>query len=912
MVETKFVTKYPTRVYQNGEKTIPWKDLDDAKTNNKRVAYTTYFKSKHCSNSHKICFTDFGFKIPLNHVVTGVQILIKYANGMPKESKCFKKHAMEIQVGNKTFRRGNAPYIPGTNKGSLKTWKLGGNGDLLGLSTNPEEYKKVEVRYSAIIHPQRMAMIDTVSVTIFYKLPKYTLSVSMVPENKVNEPFQYSLSIKNTNKIPHNHLIPLTIVLPSGVNHVSHKGTGKYDPSTRIGKVALFKGEGKINLTLVSNTPGLKSITTQLRNFPTIITNKINIVNPDFNITSNLKGDVLEGKDISYKLTIEKNISPSDMEVTVPLIEGFKHISSSGDGSYNKENSIWTIEAKDQKAVRTFTIQAVKIGKYTQKISIASKTVLTQTISILNPKFEKCFNTHYTLPPGISEYMQDGGVYTLSCYSWIKDSKQQNIVNGINNFRIAVIQGESESLGSRVSRLNICERIHVTFQYKKSNTPPIMKIYGQKLNESPHTCEVLFFGFAIHNGIKKDYEASKPLFENPLHLIESEEFAKLNIPQNTKSTPIRFYSINLQTHTKDPPHNIDFSNKELCSKGIIKGFAINCKCKVEKETVLKVRLNITDKNGAQYGQKSIISNGKSNAIQIGGDFDNWGLKIDPPLFNMNFIFQLLNYSNEKQTIYINNVQFVLFWQVDETNGAPGFKLNNEHSKNYSIFLKRDLDKPEGLNTKINMLELEKSSGALITGFSSQPKTIKLKFDVVGKDLKEIEKRTAHTTQWLSNELNDLKIPIPQKLVFDWDTKRQYNVILNEAVKTKYDLGRMECEAEFLVPQGTATGPLRTTGPYDHNNGLTKILPTLMIKTTGNWVSLFETYSEQEMILKYKFPYGTILTIDCARLTVKDAQKHNYSQYIALKSDWFILNRGKFDFSNSKGCVVQKITFREGL
>lgn len=299
---------------------------------------------------------------------------------------------------------------------------------------------------------------------------------------------------------------------------------------------------------------------------------------------------------------------------------------------------------------------------------------------------------------------------------------------------------------------------------------------------------------------------------------------------------------------------------------------------------------------------------------IGGASDNWGMTADEILrpTSLALVMEWLNIASTAHAVEIRNIRLALYTQYDETLGNLGFTLNGEHSRDYNIFIVPGFDKPEGAKTKFNSLELTGRDGNLITGSRIEDKEIKLKFYVVGSTLEECQERLTEATLWMTSTRNRLKIPTPKTMVFDWDTTREYRVVLDDVVDVDFKDGLFECQAKFNVPDGVAFSPLKVTGAVESNNGLTHVYPVITVITDGQSsnVAIFEHRSNQIFILNHQFTAGTVLIIDCKNRTVKDTDGTDYTTEVALVSVWPMLS-GPYDFTRSTGCVIQTVAFQEG-
>ena len=694
------VTKYPTSATEEGSG-VAWMWESAIYSSGTAQAQNT---SGSCATTKKLTGSNYGFNIPANARVTGVQINIRYANSTPSSSSCLKVHACSINAGGLGNQWTNVAYIPGTNTNSLKTWTIGGEGNLLGLSSNPAYYNSgVVVKYWATVANGYVSYVDYITVTIYYTLPAYSMSGYIDSEEVLGEAISYSVTLTNTNNTHQGVPIPVTISLPQGLSYASQSGNGIYNPSTGKWNAELVNYSATLNLVLTSSSTGVRAVTATVDTYGTSISKTTNILPASYVLDSQLPVSVVQGTNLTYDITVNTN-SPivESVEVNISLPAGFNYVSSTGSGTYNSETHVWTAEFTDKIATRTFTLTAVTPGDYIQTISITDGPSLSEDISIFSATVTECFSTSHELPLSILNYMKHGEKYTISCYSKISDSSLTSIFPGLKNFKIAIVQGTNENLGSRVSDLDVIERIFVSFIYDENETP-LLKQYGQYVGISPGTAQIRFFGFAIHHGDDVFYEDPGILFNLPDKLIQNEDYATATLPAGEKSTPMVLDEINL-------------SGRESDTNLIIKGLAISLDYYVDAD--IGIRVSIT--TSKTTSTKTLILNPSESNILIGSSTDKWGLD-DIDLTDLNVIIEFSNiFSENMEVVQVKNVEFILYSQHDETMGNEGFTLDNEHSRNYNIFCK-DFDKPEGVIKDIETLDLKRSDGEIITGASIKSK-----------------------------------------------------------------------------------------------------------------------------------------------------------------------------------------------
>lgn len=394
-----------------------------------------------CGTTYKLIGVFSGFDIPNNAKITGVKVDIRYANSTPSGSGCMKVHAMSMSSLDAYKSVQNVAFIPGTNTSSMKTWTLGGPGDLLGFPDSPAYFNSaVTMKYWATVAPGYVSYVDYFKLTVYYTLPTYSLAVGVDSEKVVGEDVEYKIEIENTNKIHQGNDIPISITIPAGLNYVSQSGNGTFNPVSGKWNATLINNKASLTLILESTTSGLKTIAAEIDDFDISISRNTNILSPSYTLESDLPENVTQGQNITFDVTVETDTAAvSSVEVYVEIPTGFSYVSSTGSGSYNSGTKIWTASFTNKSATRSFTLTAVTPEIYSQTVSITGKVALVKTILIVSASVTEPFYTIREIPEEILNNMEDGGEYTLSCYSKISDSSLSEVYKGLKNFKIAVV-----------------------------------------------------------------------------------------------------------------------------------------------------------------------------------------------------------------------------------------------------------------------------------------------------------------------------------------------------------------------------------------------------------------------------------------------------------------------------------------
>lgn len=738
--------------------------------------------------------------------------------------------------------------------------------------------------------------VDYIALIPDYTEPSYTLQSELQTPTGLGEEITYKLKVINTNKTPHTDSVPISISLPTGLVYVGQSGSdGTYNSST--GKWnAIINGDytAEIELTLKTSAVGGQTVTATVDEYGTSISRTTTVTSPNYTLSSDLPSNVTEEQNLTYHVTVTVDSDlVSTVNVNISIPNGFALVSSSGNGTYS--NGVWSAAFTNKTATLTLVLTAVTPGDYSQTISVGN-VELTKGITIVSASITECYYTEVLIPQEIQDYLNDGETYIISNNIRVNQASN-SIYNGYKNYKLALLQTvnneTTEFLGTRPSQANIYQRCYVYFTYNATGTQKI-RIYGQYKELSPQNTSVDFLKFAIQK-VKTTYEDAGALPDVPDDLKKDETYATISIPSGDTSKEISLSSFNFSGREKD----VDL---------IVKGLGVIFPYICTAELILTVTLT----TGTESAEKSVILDPTKNSVTVGGLNNLWGLKRDKiDLNNITVTFRIQNTANDTQEVQLKNIQFVLYSQHDVTGASEGFTLNGEHSRNYDIMLKSSSDKNEGISAKISTLDISNSQGELITQYNLESKTITLEFRLWGDTVEEAQEKLIAATKFLSNEVNDLGLPIPKVLKFDWDPTRSYNVVLDGEITTDLDIATYTCKAKFTIPEGIGFTDTKITGALGSNDGLTSVRPTITILTTGGSIQLYDQITGQSLTINNEFSAEMNLTIDCDDRTIKGSDGIDYTSKVTLNSFWPVL-RGDYDFTTSTGCIIQKVAFKEGI
>jgi predicted phage tail component-like protein len=322
-------------------------------------------------------------------------------------------------------------------------------------------------------------------------------------------------------------------------------------------------------------------------------------------------------------------------------------------------------------------------------------------------------------------------------------------------------------------------------------------------------------------------------------LCDDGTFAVLNLDPGETSKPIILGNINL-------------AGRESDTTLIVKGLGVGLDYICDTWPIV----NVTISNGSQESTQSAPIDPSRSTIEIGGKDDKWDLKnID--LTNLTVAITLTNTTLNPVAIQVKNVLFNLYSNTDETDGV-GVIIDNEHSRNYSMFFGNYPDKNEGLASDMTTYDISNSQGELICSFDLKSKKIILKYSIDACTIEEVQNRLKQAAKFLSNDLNSVGLPIPKSIIFDWDPDREFMYILDDEIKVKEKgYNAFDCEATLIIPEGVGYSDLKTSGAIGTNEGLIEVRPLINLVTTGGNVQIFDNISYRSLTILNNFDEGLI-------------------------------------------------------
>lgn len=309
-------------------------------------------------------------------------------------------------------------------------------------------------------------------------------------------------------------------------------------------------------------------------------------------------------------------------------------------------------------------------------------------------------------------------------------------------------------------------------------------------------------------------------------------------------------------------------------------------------------------------QSTIIDTGTLTVV-LGENYDRWGTIYDDiDIDGIQIQFSLQNMGLTETTLELSNIQLTIYYNLDQTGGAPGYTINGDHSRLYNIMLDED-ETPRGTENEINYAEVTGADGKYATRSNIKEKTIKLKFNIIHECLDLTNELMDMIINWMSNERDQYNKPIPNTIIFDLDPEKQYHYLLEKPINAKRVFEDFECDCELIIPDGVAesVNP-RVTSMIGTNNGITRTYPVIQFVADGSEsISIIESIEGQTLIINHEFTENTVLIYDSSTKTLKGVDDTDYTEYIDINSNRLVINN-KYDFTDTTGATITTITYNE--
>ena len=452
--------------------------------------------------------------------------------------------------------------------------------------------------------------------------------------------------------------------------------------------------------------------------------------------------------------------------------------------------------------------------------------------------------------------------------------------------------------------LNTFNNVNCEFTYDK-NYPLYLIITGDYPEGAPSDNPVTYNEPCIIE--ETDYTERKPNGNYPVpidDLVSPDNVSsETQMPSFTQTETIVFYNLPLDDNYG--------TNTEMAIRGI------ELTGNIEQSDRLVLYANLKAPTG-ESRQRSLVINDYEihpdsvNEFHIGGMGDLWGFStldmVDMEQWEAELTISN-TIGNTDTSINFGSVQLILYVEpVTEQDNKV--YVEGEDLAYYNAFI-RNITVPEGLETETDYLKIDGTDTNDPYRQNVKEKPIIIEFDIGEScNLEDNTLSLRDLTRLLVNDRDEYNRPIPKRLELSHYPDVYWEYIMEKALDTEIDISNYHCKAELTIPAGTAYDKVNTTtAATGYVNGIATINPVILVKPTGENISITEEVSGQQFHIGYSGDWiDKILEIDCEnricwlKQNEDDDDPVNLNGYVDYNADWFRL-KGEYHFTSTNGVVM---------
>ena len=458
--------------------------------------------------------------------------------------------------------------------------------------------------------------------------------------------------------------------------------------------------------------------------------------------------------------------------------------------------------------------------------------------------------------------------------------------------------------------LNTFNNVNCEFTYDK-NYPLYLIVTGDYPEGAPSDNPVTYNEPCIIE--ETDYTERKPNGNYPVpidDLVSPDNVSsETQIPSFTQTETIVFYNLPLDDNYG--------TNTEMAIRGI------ELIGNIEQSDRLVLYANLKAPTGESRQRSLVINDYEThpdsvNEFHIGGMGDLWGFSTLDMIDMEDWEAELTisnTIENTDASINFGSVQLILYVEpvTEQTNKVY---VEGEDLAYYNAFI-TNITVPEGLETETDYLKIDGTDTNDPYRQNVKEKPIIIEFDIGEScNLEDNTLSLRELTRLLVNDRDEYNRPIPKRLELSHYPDVYWEYIMEKALDTEIDISNYHCKAELTIPAGTAYDKVNTTtAATGYVNGIATINPVILVKPTGENISITEEVSGQQFHIGYSGDWmDKILEIDCEnricwlKQNEDDDDPINLNGYVDYNADWFRL-KGEYHFT-STNCVVMTVDYAE--
>lgn len=751
--------------------------------------------------------------------------------------------------------------------------------------------------------------VDHIQLIVDYTTPTYSVSIQRSGDTKIRDTITYTFTLTNTNNTPHTTPVPCNITFPSDFVIATVSGKGTYSDGVWNASIQ-SNGVATLTVTGYYTSSGSKQVTFTEKVTNQSTSNTFTVTNPACNITQ-VDYAVLPvnvNTPVTYEAT---GLASSSTTVRIPLPNWITLVSYSGEGTYS--NGVWTIpdqggRSDPTKATITLNLKATQEGIYMQQIKDATNTLRSLRCLITQSDLSNPPLYHVKIPSNKLKYLPFGekDLYLLFPLQVMK-KKTDWLYSGHKYEYSIVADGE------------------VIHKFTPNTSSPTLVI-AKLPNEPVNYLEVYLH---MSNGLSDDFQyyiGDIIISEYPQYsemggdwqIVELDDYEAMINPQGGVGP------LELIPEEFDIPANSKITGFSVSYDLVTKVLTNEGELLEDADVGVKIRIH-ADKE--VYGEKASVET--TGSYEKGWKYDKWGLVESATgklartsntsdtetyftsgwLDELYVSFTFENPYTSPVSVKLSNVKLKVYYASDEDLGY-GVYFNGVPSTSFNALLLNDTEIPFGGKLKLDLTDLKGWSENYIKTVKIEPISFKLKFYIGGDSIEDATKLVREFISLVTPDLNEYGLPEPQSLSFEWDDTTYYYVLSDE-IDVKNHVSGYEVTIPVDIPAGHGYGPVLKKPASGTHKSIIPPRPTVYVHVYEDVESLTvsERVTDTVLTVNDSIEAGKTIIIDCENRTVKDLDGEDYTNRLALNSQFFQLHK-QYDFTASAGAVVRIVAFRE--
>ena len=402
-----YQTRYPSSVTQpsgsaqtkcpgipaNRTGCYDWVNLGNIKANNGNVSHippsggVSVVSGDGIRPSPLITCSNYGFDIPKNSSIDGVEVIIKKRNNVSYNGIKDRIVRLRTSSSNNSSNAADGSNWP-TSGSSFRTSTYGSESNKWGFSSsltpptvNASSFGVEFQCVGTVAGKWCTPAVDYIAARVYYTAPTYSISSSLPGTAIVGQEVIYSVSFSSNKSI--TTTTNINVPTPAGLTFVEHGLTnGSY--SGGVWKISSGTG-GTLNIRFRCTAAGSRTVRATIADTGKYVDKTIAISNPTFSLSNSIsKTQLYVNEQFTYTSTCSTNGFDASKTVYIDS-PGLQIVSQSGNGTYTQSNKVWGAVFSNKTATKQITFRATQAGSYYISNWIDGYGAVTRYINVLLP-----------------------------------------------------------------------------------------------------------------------------------------------------------------------------------------------------------------------------------------------------------------------------------------------------------------------------------------------------------------------------------------------------------------------------------------------------------------------------------------------------------------------------------------------